>query len=86
MMTSLAPKYKSTVEECIARLLSRAGNSRGLKADDLKSRIVVAIEKYVLKYDENADRSGIREFVDSLRADDLCLIIACENGDETAWG
>ncbi len=85
-MTSLAPKYESTVKDCIARLLSRAENSRGLKTEEIEPRVVSAVEKYVLKYDENADRSEIREFVDSLRADDLCLIIACEKGDETAWG
>ena len=85
-MTSLAPKYESTVMDCVARILSRAEDSRGLKADDLESRVVGAVEKYVLKYDENADRSEIRKFIDSLRADDLCLIIACERGDETAWG
>jgi RNA polymerase sigma-70 factor (ECF subfamily) len=85
-MTSLAPKYESTVEECIARLLSRAGNSRGLKAEEIEPRVVSAVEKYVLKYEENAGNAEIKEFVDSLRADDLCLIIACEKGDETAWG
>lgn len=85
-MTSLAPKYKSTVEECIARLISRAEDSRGLKSVDLETRITKAVEKYILRDDENAGHSEIKEFIDSLRADDLCLIIACENGDETAWG
>ncbi len=85
-MTSLAPKYKSTVEECIAGLVSRAENSRGLKLFDLEMRITKAVEKYILRDNENAGHAEIKDFVDSLRADDLCLIIACENGDETAWG
>lgn len=85
-MTSLAAKHKTTVGECIARLLSRAENSRGLKADDLETRIVSAVEKYVLRDKKDAGHAEIREFIDSLRADDLCLIIACERGDETAWG
>lgn len=85
-MTSLAPKYESTVKDCIARLLLRAGDSRGLKAKEIEPRVVSAVEKYVLKYEENAGNAEIKEFVDSLRADDLCLIIACEKGDETAWG
>ena len=79
-MASLAPKHKSTVTESIARLISRAENSRGLKLVDLEQRIVSAIEKYILRDDENARHSEIKEFVDSLRADDLCLIIACEKG------
>lgn len=84
-MDSLAPKYKSTVEEAVAHLISRAENSRGLKADDLRPRVVAAVGKYVLRDDENADRSEIKEFVDGIRADDLCLVIACEKGDEFAW-
>ncbi len=85
-MATLAAKHKTTVEECIVRLLSRAENSRGLKSDDIKPRVVASVEKYVLKDDEKAGHNEISEFIDSLRADDLCLIIACERGDETAWG
>lgn len=85
-MTSLAPKYKSTVEDCIARLISRAENPRGLKLVDLEMRITKAVEKYILRDNENAGHAEIKDFIDSLRADDLCLIIACEKGDETAWG
>jgi RNA polymerase sigma-70 factor, ECF subfamily len=85
-MTSLAAKHKPTVEECIARLLSRAENARGLQAADVEARIVGAIEKYVLRDAPGAGYNEIREFIDSLRADDLCLIIACERGDEEAWG
>ncbi len=85
-MTSLAPKFNSTVEECVARLLSRAEDSRGLKAEDISPRVVASVEKYILRNDENAGHPEIKEFVDSLRADDLCLIIACERGDENAWG
>ncbi|NNF00385.1 MAG: sigma-70 family RNA polymerase sigma factor [Pyrinomonadaceae bacterium] len=85
-MATLAAKHKTTVEECIVRLLSRAENSRGLKTVDVESRIVLAVEKYILRDDEKAGHNEISEFIDSLRADDLCLIIACEKGDETAWG
>lgn len=85
-MTSLAAKHRTTVEECIARLLSRAEDSRGLKFEDLELRIVSAVEKYILRNNESAGHAEITEFIDSLRADDLCLIIACERGDENAWG
>ena len=85
-MAALAPQHNSTVEECISRLLSRAENPRGLKSKDLHGRIVSAVEKYVFKDDEKAGHAEIIEFIDSLRADDLCLIIACEKGDENAWG
>ncbi len=85
-MAALANKHNSTVNGCISRLLSRAEDSRGLNADDLKPRIVSALEKYVFRDDPQAGHAEIEDFIDSLRADDLCLIIACERGDETAWG
>lgn len=85
-MDSISPKHKSTVTDAIANLLSRAENSRGLEISDLQTRIATAVEKYVLRDEPNASKSEVKEFIDSIRADDLCLIIACEKGDETAWG
>lgn len=85
-MVTLAAKHNSTIEECISRLLSRAGDSRGLKTGDVIARITSGVEKYVFRDDKNAGHPEIIEFIDSLRADDLCLIIACERGDENAWG
>jgi RNA polymerase sigma-70 factor (ECF subfamily) len=83
-MTS-AEKHKSTIDEAIARLISRAENSRSLSAADLRQRIVAALEKYLLRDDENASSADVRSFIDEIKADDLCLIIACERGNEKAW-
>ena len=84
-MTAIAEKHKTIVEESIARLLSRAENARGLAADDIRPRIEKALEKYLFRDNENAAAMEIKTFVDELRADDLCLVLACERGDETAW-
>lgn len=84
-MNSAAEKHQITIDEAIARLISRAENSRGLKIADLRTRVVAALTKYLFKSDENATGADVKSFVDEIRADDLCLIIACENGDETAW-
>ncbi|MGI8555988.1 MAG: sigma-70 family RNA polymerase sigma factor [Pyrinomonadaceae bacterium] len=73
------------IAESAVRLLSRAANSRRLKTSDLEPRIFASVEKYVLHDDENASVSEIKQFIDALNADDLCLIIACEKADETAW-
>lgn len=73
------------MDEAIARLLSRAENSRGLQVADLSERVSAAVEKYLLRDNENAPAAEIKTFVDELRADDLCLILACERGDEAAW-
>lgn len=73
------------IDESVSRLLARATDSRRLSAEIVFPRISATLEKYLLKDTPNASKSEITEFVDALNADDLCLIIACENGDETAW-
>lgn len=80
-----AEKFQNTIDEAIARLISRAENSRGLSAADLHERVVKSIEKYLLRDNENASSADVKAFVDEIRADDLCLIIACEKGIEAAW-
>lgn len=84
-MDPIPPKYRSTVSQAVARILTRAENSRGLEPADLAGRIAGAVEKYVLRDDPAASGAEIKEFIDAIRADDLCLIIACEKGDERAW-
>jgi RNA polymerase sigma-70 factor (ECF subfamily) len=51
----------------------------------LVPRIRAAVEKYLLRDNADASLADINEFVDKLQADDLCLIVACEQGNETAW-
>ena len=58
--------------------------------DGLKSRICSRAFQRRLKNTfsailRNAACSEIKEFIDALNADDVCLIAACERGDETAW-
>ena len=78
-------KHRSTIDEAVARVLSRAENSRRLEMSDLSLRIDSSLEKYILKANEHASSAEIKEFIDELRADDLCLIVACEKGDDAAW-
>jgi RNA polymerase sigma-70 factor, ECF subfamily len=66
------------------RLLARATNSRGLDGANLLPRLRKSVEKYLLK-DGPVDQSMIAQFLDRLHADDLCLVIACEDGDQGAW-
>src|SRR5256714_15036640 len=67
------------------RVIARAANARSLDAETLSSRLRAAADKYLLKHDPSPDRRAIDSFVDTLHADDLCLVIACERGDEPAW-
>src|SRR5215210_9437227 len=48
-------------------------------------QIPAAVEKYLLKDNANTPHAEISKFIDDMQADDLCLIIACERGDENAW-
>jgi RNA polymerase sigma-70 factor (ECF subfamily) len=84
-MNAVPAKHTETVDEAMAHLLSRAGDTRGLSAAEIRPRIELALGKYLLKDDPDAGRNEIRQFIEEIRADDLCLVIACENGHEKAW-
>jgi RNA polymerase sigma-70 factor, ECF subfamily len=75
------PVAEKIVNESLARLLSRAENSRLLTVDDLLPRVFKSIEKYL----PEGSTVEIREFIETLKIDDLCLIIACEKKDDLAW-
>ena len=66
-------------------MLSRANDNRSLSRESLAHRIIAAVEKYLLRDDPNTRGAEIAKFIDDMQADDLCLIIACESGDENAW-
>jgi len=67
------------------RALARAANARSLDAEVIISRLRAAAEKYIFRHDPAADAVAVDAFLDSLHADDLCLVLACERGDEQAW-
>jgi RNA polymerase sigma-70 factor len=84
-VTAAPQKHENQVRESVSRLLSMAGNNRGLTPDDLLPRIEAALKKYLLRDTPGAAKADIKEFIAALKADDLCLIAACERGDEQAW-
>lgn len=67
------------------RLLGRATDNHSLMAETLAPRIGAAVQKYILRDDSDASLIDIGEFIDKLQADDLCLIVACEQGNQVAW-
>jgi len=79
------PEIERLLNQGATRLLARATESRSLDRDALAPRISAAVEKYLLRYNSNTSHEEIAKFIDELQADDLCLIIACERGDENAW-
>jgi RNA polymerase sigma-70 factor (ECF subfamily) len=82
---SRSREIESLLNEGADRLLARATDNRSLGRESLVTRIGAAVEKYLLRDDPNVSRMEIAKFIDELQADDLCLIVACERGDEKAW-
>jgi RNA polymerase sigma-70 factor (ECF subfamily) len=76
---------ETLLKDAATRLLARANDSRSLNREALVPRIAAAVEKYLLRNDPQTPHEEISKFVDEMQADDLCLIIACERGDESAW-
>jgi RNA polymerase sigma-70 factor (ECF subfamily) len=71
--------------EGAGRLLGRATDNHGLTAETLTPRVKSAVDKYILRDDPKASADVIQDFIDKLQADDLCLIVACEQGNQKAW-
>ena len=84
-METKSREIESLLNEGADRLLARAEDRRSLSREFLVSRIGAAVEKYLLRDDPNTSPGEISKFIDELQADDLCLIVACERGDEKAW-
>ena len=84
MSQKTAPTERLIIEGT-ERLIARATASRSLDSAALTGRVRAALEKYLLADDAEAPAQAINDFIDALHADDLCLIVACERGDQTAW-
>jgi RNA polymerase sigma-70 factor (ECF subfamily) len=82
---SRTQQIQTLLSDGASRLLARASDKRSLNPEVLLPRIAAAVEKYLLKNDPRTPDSEISKFIDEMQADDLCLIIACERGDESAW-
>lgn len=84
-METRTSDIESLLNEGAARLLARAVDSRSLSRDALATRIGAGVQKYLFRDNPDVSQPEIAKFIDELQADDLCLIVACERGDEKAW-
>ena len=84
-METRSREIETLLSESAGRLLARAENNRSLGREHLVTRILSAIGKYLLRDNPGTSKEEISKFIDELQADDLCLIVACERGDEKAW-
>lgn len=84
-MEARSQEIERLIKQGASRLLARAADNRSLSVDALAPRVSAAVVKYLLRGDPSTSAANINKFVDEMQADDLCLIIACESGDEKAW-
>ncbi|MEP6911331.1 MAG: sigma-70 family RNA polymerase sigma factor [bacterium] len=84
-MNQRTAQIEKLFSEGATRLLAHATDSHSLTSEILVPRIRAAVDKYLLKDDENASVEAITDFIEKLQADDLCLIVACEQGSQKAW-
>lgn len=85
MTRKTADGEDQAVREGAARLLARATVSRALDVNALAPRLDAVLKKYLLRHQPSPAPEVVHKFLDDLRADDLCLVVACERGDEAAW-
>ena len=84
-MTQRTEQIERSFAEGASRLLGRASDNHGLTTEIISPRIKAAVDKYILRDEPQASLAVIDDFIDKLQADDLCLIIACEQGNQSAW-
>jgi RNA polymerase sigma-70 factor len=84
-MSAQASEIEQLISAGATRLVARASDAHRLDAAAIAPRLRAVVEKYVLRDDADATATEIAKFIDSLRADDLCLVIACERADVSAW-
>ena len=84
-MNRKAEEIEKTLAANAARLLARASDTYAISLETLVPRIRAAVEKYLLRDKADSSLAELDEFVDKLQAEDLCLIVACEQGNEKAW-
>ncbi|HBR58512.1 MAG TPA: hypothetical protein DEA22_13755 [Blastocatellia bacterium] len=84
-MRQIPSKYAEIIKDAVERLLASSDETYGIGANDLLPRIEKALEQYLFSGNFDAGRVEIESFIGEIRVEELCLITACERGDENAW-
>ena len=84
-MRQRADQIEKLFAEGASHVLARALDNHSLTDESLIPRIRAAVDKYILKDNQQASAQEITDFINKLQADDLCLIVACEQGNQEAW-
>ena len=78
-------QIEKLVAEGAQRLLARADDRYSIDIEAVVPRVNASLKKYLLRDDQDASAKAIADFIDQLQAGDLCLVLACERGDSSAW-
>jgi RNA polymerase sigma-70 factor (ECF subfamily) len=81
----MASNVEHLVREGTSRLVARAADARGAEPDRIAARVRASLDKYLLRHSPEARAEEVESFIDSMHADELLLVLACERGDEQAW-
>ena len=84
-MSHKLEQLDNLIAESAKRLLARAADDYGVPVTSLVQRIKATLQKHLFRDEPDASAAVITEFADKLQADELCLIVACEQGNQKAW-
>ncbi|MBA2340674.1 MAG: sigma-70 family RNA polymerase sigma factor [Pyrinomonadaceae bacterium] len=82
---AVSPEQDELVEKAARSLLARAVNNRAVEIRLLTERLRHILEKYLLRDEPQPTAQAVSDFFARIHADELCLVLACEQGNETAW-
>lgn len=78
-------KFRDAIDDAVKRKFAAAAARYSISEDEIKDELNKSIEKHLFRAGNNPSPAEIRRFIDSLHAEDFCLIVACRNGNENAW-
>lgn len=84
-MAEIPAKFDRTIDDGIARLLAKCGDARGCSVKDVRPRIVRSLAKYLFLEGAAVEHADVITFIEEIRIDELCLVLACERSDDKAW-
>ncbi len=84
-MSERSLQIEKLVAEGAQRLLARADDRYSIDIEAVVPRARASLDKYLLRDAQDASAKAIADFLDQLQAGDLCLVLACERGDPSAW-
>lgn len=83
-------EFQKAFKKEIALTLARIERRYSVTDDEMAGALYSSLKKYLSDesgqaHGKSAERKAVREILDSLNLEDLCLAVACAKGDDAAW-